>query len=90
MKIRIIGAVLSALFLVIVGYQLFNIDVGIGITVTTANRLIDPITAGVQAFIWGLSQMLWQYRGIDMVIQAAFLFVAALAASVFFHEETEE
>jgi hypothetical protein len=32
--------------------------------------------------------MLWHYRGIDIVVQAMFLFAAALATSVLFHEPT--
>ncbi len=83
MKIRIIGCVLSFLFLVIVAYLLFFIDVGIGITVTEPSRLVS-LGSDVATIIFTLSNMLWTYRGIDMLIQAVFLLVAALASSVFF------
>lgn len=83
MKIRIIGCVLSFLFLVIVAYLLFFIDVGIGITVTEPSRLVS-LGSDVVTIIFALSNMLWTYRGIDMLIQAVFLLVAALASSVFF------
>jgi len=86
MKIRIIGSVLTALFFILVAYLLVGLDSGIAFgTVTPPSRLTD-LTAGIYA----LSEMLWRYRGIDMVIQAAFLFSAALASSVFFREGRAE
>jgi hypothetical protein len=87
MKIRILGCVLSFLFLVIVAYLLYFIDVGIGITVTEPSRLIS-LGSEVVTIIFALSNMLWTYRGIDMIVQAVFLIVTALAASVFFAESS--
>ena len=52
------------------------------------NRFVSPDF--VYDMIHALGDMLWHYRGIDMVLQGVFLFVAALAASVFFHEAAPE
>ena len=88
MKIKIAGAVLTGLFFVAVAYLLFNIDAGLAIgAIPDPGRLLDPIS-NVSTFLFGLSGMLWQNRGIDMIIQAVFLIVAALAATVFFAEPT--
>jgi len=86
MKIRIIGSVLTALFFILIAYILANIDAGVAFgTVTPPSRLID-LTTGLIPLIYGLSEMLWHSRAIDMIVQAAFLFSAALASSVFFRE----
>jgi hypothetical protein len=87
MRIRVVGAVLSGLFLIFVAYliTLGFAGVGIGFTVTNPVRLVSP--EFVYTVIYALSEMLWQFRGIDMVLQGVFLFSAALAASVFFHEQ---
>ncbi|MFX1562340.1 MAG: hypothetical protein ACFFDP_03420 [Promethearchaeota archaeon] len=90
MKIKIIGAVLTALLLVVVGYLLYAVFTDSAISVAEPTRLIDYLTAGIGGLISGLSNMLWGQRGIDMIVQAAFIFVAALAASVFFYEVKKE
>ncbi|MFX1562123.1 MAG: hypothetical protein ACFFDP_02320 [Promethearchaeota archaeon] len=90
MKIRIIGAVLTALLLVVIGYLVYTAFSDSLIIVTEPARLIDLAAAGISGLISGLSNMLWGQRGIDMVVQAAFIFVAALAASVFFYEVRKE
>ena len=82
MKIKIIGAVLTAIFLIVVAFLLIQIDVGIGVTVPDPGRLLDP--SNLESFINGLSNAIWNARGIDVILQAIFLFVAAIAASVFF------
>jgi RsiW-degrading membrane proteinase PrsW (M82 family) len=92
MKIKIIGAVLTALLLVVVGYLIYTAFTGYTLVATTEiqARLIDLYTAGIGGLISGLSNMLWGQRGIDMIVQAAFIFVAVLAASVFFYEIKKE
>jgi hypothetical protein len=90
MKIKIIGAVLTALLLIVIGYLVYAAFSDSLISVTAPARLIDLATAGISGLIHGISNMLWGQRGIDMVIQATFIFVAALAASVFFYEVKKE
>lgn len=90
MRIKIVGLILTLLFGVIVAYL---ISMGSGLFLNPAvvtdpalyaARFVQPEI--IYEMIQRLGDMLWHYRGIDMVLQAVFLFVAALAASVFFHE----
>lgn len=94
MRIKIIGFILTFLFGAAIGFVIiagagFFLDPSI---VTDASlfamRFIQP--DNVYQMIHSLGDMLWHYRGIDMVIQGVFLFVAALAASVFFHEAASD
>jgi hypothetical protein len=89
MKIQIAGAALTAIFFVTVAYLLTNMNLGIpNIAVIQVPRLVEVFGVGIYAINSAISEMLWHYRGIDIVVQAMFLFVAALAASVLFHEPT--
>ena len=93
MKIEIAGAVLTGIFFIMVAYLLSNFSLGIP-TIRLDSvpsppilaRLVDLLGGGIYALSSAISQMLWHYRGIDITIQAMFLFVAALASSVLFHE----
>ena len=93
MKIRIAGAVLTGIFFIAAAYLLSNLNLGIpAISLDppppVLDRLVDVLSGGVYAINSAISQMLWHYRGIDIVIQGMFLFAAAVAASVLFHEPT--
>ncbi len=94
MRIKAIGFILTLIFGIVIAYL---ISVGAGFFLDPS-VVIDP-TAHMARFvrpevvyqmIQALGEMLWHYRGIDMVLQGVFLFVAALAASVFFHETVQE
>jgi len=92
-KIRIAGAVLTGIFFVVVAFLLSNLDVGIPSIVVESgtllnSRLVSIFGEGLRTIYSALSEMLWHYRGIDLLIQGVFLFVAALATSVLFHEPT--
>lgn len=89
MKIQIAGAVLTGIFFIAVAYLLSNMNLGIpSIAVGLVPRLVDVLGTSIYALNAAISQMLWHYRGIDIMVQAVFLFAAALAASVLFHEPT--
>jgi multisubunit Na+/H+ antiporter MnhB subunit len=89
MKIQVAGAVLTGIFFIVVAYLLSNMNLGIpNIAVAGIPRLVDVFGTGIYAINSAISQMLWHYRGIDIVVQAMFLFAAALATSVLFHEPT--
>ncbi|MFX1474167.1 MAG: hypothetical protein ACFFCO_01650 [Promethearchaeota archaeon] len=88
MKTKILGAILTALIFIIIGYYVIGIDAGVAFSpayyISTLSRLVDYTT--LTALFTALSRMLWGYRGIDMVVQGVFLFAAALSSSVFFRE----
>ncbi len=99
MKIKIIGAVLTALLFLIIGYYVYGLDEVVAYSLpnlltssypsyytSLMSRLIDISSGNLVILFTALSQMLWGYRGIDMVVQGVFLFAAALSASVFFRE----
>lgn len=86
MRIKAVGFTLTLLFGLLFAYL---IVMGIG-EVAFIPPVSIPLTRfvspeNVYDMIHALGEMLWQYRGIDMVLQGVFLFVAALAASIFFH-----
>jgi hypothetical protein len=95
MKVEITGAVLTGIFFIVAAYLLSNFYLGIP-TIQLDSvppppifaRLVDVFSGGIYVLGSAVSQMLWRYRGIDIAIQAMFLFVAALASSVLFHEPT--
>ena len=86
MRIKALGFILTLLFGLLFAYL---IVMGMGEVVfippdpIVLTRYVSPDF--VYDMIHALGEMLWQYRGIDMVLQGVFLLVAALAASVFFH-----
>ena len=90
MKIKISGAILTALLFLIIGYYVIGIDAGVAFYpayyLSVMSRLVDYTSGGLTSLFTALSQMLWGYRGIDMVVQGVFLFAAALSSSVFFRE----
>jgi len=89
MKIQVAGAVLTGIFFIVVAYLLSNMNLGIpNIAVAGIPRLVDVFGTGIFVINSAISQMLWHYRGFDIVVQAMFLFAAALATSVLFHEPT--
>ena len=92
MRIRITGLLLCIVLAVIMvvfislgfeGWMLSSPN-----PATVATRFISP--ESIIIVIQSLSNMLWHFRGIDLVLQGVFLFVAALAASVFFQDKKEE
>ena len=88
MRIRITGLVLCIILaLIMVVFVSFGFaglsPLGIPDPATVATRFVIPDS--IITMIQSLSNMLWHFRGIDLVLQGVFLFVAALAASVFFH-----
>ncbi|MFW9985825.1 MAG: hypothetical protein ACFFDJ_04640 [Candidatus Odinarchaeota archaeon] len=91
MRIKVAGFILTLFFGIIMAYV---ISMGLPSVVLVPpapiplNRFVQPDI--VYEMIHRLGDMLWHYRGIDMVLQAVFLFVAALAASAFFHEAPSE
>jgi multisubunit Na+/H+ antiporter MnhB subunit len=88
-KIKIAGAALTGIFFVMVAYLLSNMNLGIpNLAVSLVPRLVEVFGVGIYAINSALSEVLWRYRGIDIVVQAMFLFVAALAVSVLFYEPT--
>jgi hypothetical protein len=99
MKTKIPGAILTALLFIVIGYFVIGLDQGIPFNLenqlsnaypayyaTLMSRLVDYASGNLVNLFTALSQMLWGYRGIDMVVQGVFLFSAALASSVFFRE----
>lgn len=86
MRIKVIGFLLTLLLGLVFAYM---IVMGLGEVVMIPpdpiplTRFVSPDI--VYDMIHALGNVLWQYRGIDMVLQGIFLLVAALAASVFFH-----
>ncbi len=99
MKTKIPGAILTALLFIIIGYFVLGLDEGVAFTLsnllstnypayytTVMSRLVNIATGNIAYLFTALSQMLWGYRGIDMVVQGVFLFSAALSSSVFFRE----
>ena len=91
MRIKALGF-LFTLFLGVIFVYLIVMGLGDVMFIPPAplalNRFVSPEI--VYDMIHALGDMLWHYRGIDMVLQGVFLFVAALAASVFFHEAVQE
>jgi hypothetical protein len=88
MRIKITGLVLCIVMAVIMGVFISMGFEGWMLTspspTTVATRFVLPDS--IITVIQSLSNMLWHFRGIDLVLQGVFLFVAALAASVFFQE----
>lgn len=86
MRIKALGFILTLLFGLLFAYL---IVMGMAEVMfippdpIPLTRFISP--EFVYDMIHALGEILWQYRGIDMVLQGVFLLVAALAASVFFH-----
>jgi energy-converting hydrogenase Eha subunit F len=86
MRIKALGFLFTLAFGLIFAYLIVMGMAGVAFippAPITLNRFVSPEI--VYDMIHALGDMLWHYRGIDMVLQGAFLFVAALAASVFFH-----
>ncbi|MFW9830725.1 MAG: hypothetical protein ACFFD8_03025 [Candidatus Thorarchaeota archaeon] len=94
MRIKVVGFILTLLFGLTIGYVIITaagvfLDPAVVVDAAIyAMRFVQP--AVVYEMVHSLSDMLWHYRGIDMVLQGVFLFVAALAASVFFHETGQQ
>jgi len=93
MKIQVAGAALTGIFFIVVAYLLSNLNLGIPSVVVNAetvlgSRLVPLLDEFLRTINSHLSELLWHYRGIDILVQAVFLFVAALATSVLFHEPT--
>ena len=98
MKAKIPGAILSALLFIIIGYYVIGLDqytatipnifsnADPAYYATLMSRLVNIASGDLVYLFTALSQMLWGYRGIDMVVQGVFLFSAALSSSVFFRE----
>lgn len=86
MRIKAVGFILTLLFGLLFAYLIVMGMAGVAYIPPDPiplTRFVSP--EDVYAMIHALGEMLWQYRGIDMVLQGVFLFVAALAASIFFH-----
>jgi hypothetical protein len=95
MRIKIVGFILTLLFGVIVAYV-----IGMAASVyLDPSVVVDPAAwvtrfiaspDDIYAMIQSLGNMLWHYRGIDMVLLGLFLFAAALASSMFFYIVTPQ
>ncbi|MFX1299812.1 MAG: hypothetical protein ACFFAL_01670 [Promethearchaeota archaeon] len=86
MRIKAVGFILTLLFGLLFAYLIVMGMAGVALIPPDPiplTRFVSP--EDVYDMIHALGEMLWQYRGIDMVLQGVFLLVAALAASVFFH-----
>ena len=92
MKIKVVGLfltiVLAVLMVVFVSFGFGDWLLASPNPATVVTRFILP--ENIIVLIQSLSNMIWHYRGIDMVLQGVFLFVAALAASVFFYGADKE
>ncbi len=95
MRIKIIGCTLTLIFGIITAWVIamaagLYLDPSVVIDPTAwATRFLSS-PDNVYAMIQALSEILWHYRGIDMVLLGVFLFAAALASSAFFYEVTKE
>jgi hypothetical protein len=95
MKIKAAGCILTILFGVIIAYV-----IGMAAPLyLDPSMVVDPATwvtrfvaspDNIYTMIQALGEMLWHYRGIDMVLLGVFLFAAALASSAFFYEVMKE
>ncbi len=86
MRIKAVGFILTLLFGLLFVYLIVMGMAGVALIPPDPiplARFVSPEV--VYDMIHSLGEILWHYRGIDMVLQGVFLFVAALAASVFFH-----
>ena len=86
MRIKAVGFILTLLFGLLFAYLIVMGMSGIAFIPpdpVPLTRFVSP--EAVYDMIHALGEILWHYRGIDMVLQGVFLLVAALAASVFFH-----
>lgn len=86
MRIKAVGFILTLLFGLIFAYLIVMGMAGVVMIPpdpVPLTRFVSP--ENVYDMIHALGDILWHYRGIDMVLQGVFLMVAALAASVFFH-----
>lgn len=86
MRIKVVGFILTLLFGLLFAYLIVMGMAGVALIPPDPiplTRFVSPEV--VYDMIHALGEILWHYRGIDMVLQGVFLFVAALAASVFFH-----
>ncbi|MFX1508819.1 MAG: hypothetical protein ACFFBR_00800 [Promethearchaeota archaeon] len=95
MRIKVVGFILTVMFGVVVAYVIgmaFNFYLDPGVVIDPATWAMRFVTSpdNVYAMIQTLSNMLWHYRGLDMVLLGVFLLAAALASSAFFYEITKK
>jgi hypothetical protein len=95
MKIKAAGCILTILFGVIVAYVIgiaapLYLDPAVVVDPATWVARFVASPDNIYVMIQTLGEMLWHYRGIDMVLLGVFLFAAALASSAFFYEVTKE
>lgn len=94
MRIKVIGFILTLMFGVVATYVIamaasFYLDPSLLDPAAIATRFFAT-PEDMYAMIQSLSNMLWHYRGLDMVLLGVFLFAAALASSAFFYEVTKQ
>jgi hypothetical protein len=94
MRIKVIGFILTLMFGVVAAYV-----IAMAASLYLDPSLLDPAAFATRFFatpedmyamIQSLGNMLWHYRGLDMVLLGVFLFAAALASSAFFYEVTKK
>ncbi|MFX1319125.1 MAG: hypothetical protein ACFE9D_01755 [Promethearchaeota archaeon] len=99
MRIKVAGCILTFLFGVIAAwvivmaagfYLVPSVVVNPALWLSRFVEAIQPLQVDVYTMIQYLGNMLWHYRGIDMVLLSVFLLAAALASSAFFYEVTKE
>jgi len=95
MRIKVVGFILTLLFGIIAAYVItmaagLYLDPSVVVDPAAwATRFIASVD-DVYAMIQSLGNMLWHYRGIDMVLLGVFLLAAALASSAFFYVATKD
>jgi ABC-type amino acid transport system permease subunit len=95
MRIKVAGCILTLLFGVIVAWVIamaigFYLDPSVVVNPASWVSRFVPSPDNVYVMIQLIGNMLWHFRGIDMVLLGVFLLAAALASSAFFYEITKE
>ncbi len=95
MRIKVVGCTLTVLFGIIAAWVIamaaglyLDPSVVVDPAVWAMRFIASP--DNVYVMIQALGEMLWHYRGLDMVLLGVFLLAAALASSAFFYEITKE
>ncbi len=95
MRIKVVGFILTLMFGIVAAYIIgmaYNIYLDPSVLVDPAAWAMRFVASpdNVYAMIQSLGNMLWHYRGLDMVLLGVFLLAAALASSAFFYEITKK
>lgn len=95
MKIKAAGCILTILFGIIVAWVIgmaapLYLDPSIVVDPASWVARFAASPDNIYTVIQALGNMLWHYRGLDMVLLGVFLLAAALASSAFFYEVKKE